>query len=230
MSKPLALIVEDDRDISRLVDFHLSRGGFRTSTVESGREALEQIAADPPDVVLLDIMLPDVDGLSICHELREDPKTRELPIVMVSARGEEEDIIAGLELGADDYVTKPFSPNVLLARVRAVMRRVADAEPSRLVVGPIEIDHERRQVRVDGAVTEFTPTQYSILHFLAQRPGVVRTRQQIVGATHGKGVVLSSRAVDVHVAAVRQRLGDQGDMIETVRGVGYRLAEPTPED
>lgn len=229
MSKPYALIVEDDKDIARLIDFHLGRGGFRTRSVESGRAALETAAEDPPDVILLDIMLPDVDGLTICHEMREDAKTKDLPIVMVSARGEEEDIIAGLELGADDYIIKPFSPNVLLARVRAVMRRAADMEPTKLIVGPVEIDHERRQVRVDGTVTEFTPTQYSILHFLAQRPGVVRTRQQIVGATHGKGVVLSSRAVDVHVAAVRQRLGGRGDMIETVRGVGYRLAEDAGE-
>jgi two-component system phosphate regulon response regulator PhoB len=173
-------------------------------------------------------MLPDVDGLTICHEMREDPKTNDLPIVMVSAKGEEEDVIAGLELGADDYVVKPFSPNVLIARVRAVMRRTTEPEPSVIAVGPVEIDHERRQVKVDAEITEFTPTQYAILHFLAQRPGVVRTRQQIVGATHGKGVVLSSRAVDVHVAAVRQRLGERGDMIETVRGVGYRLAEVVP--
>lgn len=228
MSKPYALIVEDDKDIARLIDFHLSRGGFRTHSVDSGKAALERVRVDPPDVVLLDIMLPDVDGLTICHEMREDPKTNDLPIVMVSAKGEEEDVIAGLELGADDYVVKPFSPNVLIARVRAVMRRTTEPEPSVIAVGPVEIDHERRQVKVDAEITEFTPTQYAILHFLAQRPGVVRTRQQIVGATHGKGVVLSSRAVDVHVAAVRQRLGERGDMIETVRGVGYRLAEVVP--
>jgi two-component system phosphate regulon response regulator PhoB len=228
VSKPYALIVEDDKDIARLIDFHLSRGGFRTHTVDSGKAALERVHVDPPDVVLLDIMLPDVDGLTICHEMREDQRTSDLPIVMVSAKGEEEDVIAGLELGADDYIVKPFSPNVLIARVRAVMRRTTETDPSIITVGPVEIDHERRQVKVDADITEFTPTQYAILHFLAQRPGVVRTRQQIVGATHGKGVVLSSRAVDVHVAAVRQRLGARGDMIETVRGVGYRLAEVVP--
>lgn len=230
MPQPYALIVEDDKDIARLIEFHLGKGGFRTQSAESGKDALAQVASDMPDVVLLDIMLPDVDGLTICHEIREDPKTADLPIVMVSARGEEEDIIAGLELGADDYIAKPFSPNLLLARVRAVMRRSTDHEPEALTVGPIEIDHERRLVRVDGEVAEFTPTQYSILHFLALRPGVVRTRQQIVGATHGRGVVLSSRAVDVHVAAVRQRMGNRGDMIETVRGVGYRLAEDPKND
>jgi len=132
VSKPYALIVEDDKDISRLIDFHLGRGGFRTHSVESGKEALEHVGRDKPDVVLLDIMLPDVDGLTICHEMREDPRTADLPIVMVSARGEEEDIVAGLELGADDYISKPFSPNVLLARVRAVMRRSVDSEPSRI--------------------------------------------------------------------------------------------------
>ncbi|MBL8747329.1 MAG: response regulator transcription factor [Phycisphaerae bacterium] len=224
MAKSTVLIVEDEHDIASLIQFHLAREGFHTLLANSGRQALETVARSRPDLVILDIMLPDLDGLEVCRKLKRDASTSAIPILMVSARGEENDIVVGLELGAEDYVTKPFSPRVLLARAKAVLRR-KDGEPTREVSfgEALRIDPARHQVLIDGEPLDLTLTQYRLLHFLAQRPGFVRTRDQIVTAVRGEGTVLSSRAIDVHVAALRQKLGGWGDLIETVRGVGYRL-------
>jgi two-component system phosphate regulon response regulator PhoB len=224
VARSKVLIVEDETDIANLVHFHLAREGFQPQIASSGRLALETVATQRPDLVILDIMLPDLDGLEVCRKLKRDSATNSIPILMVSARGEESDIVVGLELGAEDYVTKPFSPRVLIARVKAVLRR-RDTESSREVnLGEsLRIDPARHQVFIEGEALDLTLTQYRLLHFLAQRPGFVRTRDQIVTAVRGEGTVLSSRAIDVHVAALRQKLGDRGDLIETVRGVGYRL-------
>jgi two-component system phosphate regulon response regulator PhoB len=171
-------------------------------------------------------MLPDLDGLDVCRKLKRDPATRRIPVLMVSARGSESDIVEGLELGAEDYVTKPFSPRVLMARVTTAMRRMDPDQPREIAFaqGAVRIDPARHSVEVRGKEVDLTLTQYRILQYLALRPGFVRTRDQIIAAVRGEGTVLSSRAVDVHVAALRHRLGDYGDSIETVRGVGYRLA------
>ncbi len=224
MARPNVLIVEDEKDIADLVSFHVTREGCAARIAQSGRMALAEVARSRPDLVILDIMLPDLDGLEVCRKLKRDGETRAIPILMVSARGEEADIVAGLELGAEDYVTKPFSPKVLLARVKAVLRRHDHGSSPQLSIGrAIRIDPARHEVSIEGKPIELTLTQYRLLHYLALRPGFVRTRDQIVSAVRGEGTVLSSRAIDVHVAALRQRLGERGDMIETVRGVGYRL-------
>lgn len=218
------LIVEDESDIASLMQFHLSREGYQTQIASTGRLALQAIARAKPELVVLDIMLPDLDGLEVCRKLKRDPATSTVPILMVSARGEESDIVVGLEMGAEDYVTKPFSPRVLVARAKAVLRR-REAAPStllKLAGGAIEIDPARHSVTLDGRPLDLTLTQYNLLKFMAQRPGFVRTRDQLVSAVRGEGTVLSSRAIDVHVAALRQRLGPYAEVIETVRGVGYR--------
>lgn len=229
MTRERVLIVEDEPDIARLIQFHLAREGYPTTIVASGRAALEAMESErPPDLVVLDIMLPDLDGLEVCRRLKRERATRMVPILMVSARGEESDIVAGLELGAEDYVTKPFSPKVLMARVKAALRRRdTEPEPGRmeLLGGTLVIDRERHTIALDGEPVDLTLTQFRILEFLAQRPGFVRTRDQLISAARGEGTVLSSRAIDVHVAALRQRLGAFSGIIETVRGVGYRMAE-----
>jgi len=226
MAKPRVLVVEDESDIANLIQFHLAREGYQTEIVGSGRSALAAVDRQKPDLIVLDIMLPDLDGLEVCRRLKRDTQTQQVPILMVSARGEESDIVVGLELGAEDYVTKPFSPRVLIARVKAVMRRRGADTGGRILLdaGTLVIDPARHTVEMDGAPVDLTLTQYRLLHFLASRPGFVRTRDQIVAAVRGEGTVLSSRAIDVHVAALRQRLGDRGELIETVRGVGYRLS------
>jgi len=221
------LIVEDEADIARLMQFHLEREGYETVLTQSGRSALTAIERQRPSLVVLDIMLPDLDGLEVCRRMKKDSSTKDIPIVMVTARGEESDVVVGLELGAEDYITKPFSPRVFLARVKAVLRRRNSDVGSQVVLagGDIVIDPARHVVKLAGQEIELTLTQYRLLHYLASRPGFVRTRDQIVSAVRGEDAVLSSRAIDVHVAALRQKLGELGDLIETVRGVGYRLAD-----
>jgi len=231
LNQPEVLIVEDEIEIADLIRLHSERDGLRTRVVHSGRDALREVGVRVPDVISLDIMLPDLDGLEVCRTLKTDPGTARIPIVIVSAKGEESEVVEGLELGADDYVTKPFSPRVLMARLRAVLRR-RDAEPApaggtvviRAGAGTeIELDPERHEVRAGGSRLDLTLTEFRLLGYLAQHPGFVRTRDQIVSAIRGEGTVLSSRAVDVHIASLRKKISDDGSLIETVRGVGYRL-------
>ncbi|MCA9305225.1 MAG: response regulator transcription factor [Phycisphaerales bacterium] len=227
------LVVEDEQDIATLIEFHLRKEGFEVEVARTGRAGLEAAQRSEPDLLILDIMLPDLDGLEVCRRLKRHDTARNIPIIMVSARGEEADIVSGLELGADDYVTKPFSPRVLMARVRATLRRgidelnghAPDDADSVTLPGGVVIDTARHIVRVEGERVDLTATQFRLLAYLAERPGFVRTRDQIVSAVRGEDAVLSSRAVDVHVAALRQKLGDRGRVIETVRGVGYRIAD-----
>jgi len=231
------LIVEDEPDIAELIRFHVEREGFRSRVVGSGKLALDEIGRQRPALLILDLMLPDLDGLEVCRRLKWDTRTRTIPILVVSAKGEESDIVSGLELGADDYVTKPFSPKVLLARLKNIMRRyeVTTTEPDedskQLVLGggDLVIDIDRHRVTVRGQSAEMTPTEFCILKCLALRPGFVKTRDQIIAAVHGQTTVLSSRTVDVHVTAIRRKLGELGEMLQTVRGVGYRLAEMASE-
>jgi two-component system alkaline phosphatase synthesis response regulator PhoP len=230
MARVPVLIVEDDADIANLVRFHLEKEGFATRIAASGTAALAAIDKDPPQAILLDIMLPDLDGFDVCRRLKRSAATRDIPIIMVTSKGEESDVVVGLELGAEDYITKPFSPKVLVARVRAVLRR-HETEPSgqlTLLAGDIVIDPARHAVKINGQDVDLTLTQYKLLAFLASRPGFVRTRDQMVAAVRGEDAVLSSRAIDVHIAALRQKLGAMGEIVETVRGVGYRLSDQKP--
>ncbi|TYO98121.1 two-component system phosphate regulon response regulator PhoB [Geothermobacter ehrlichii] len=228
MAKEHILIIEDEEDLLALVHFNLSREGYRVSAAQTGEEGLE-LARQRPDLVLLDLMLPGVDGLEVCRRLRQDDATRELPIVMMSARGEEADVVRGLELGADDYVTKPFSIRILLARVAAVLRRRGTAAPQEqevLVHGELEIHPGRNEVLVAGRPVSLTYTEFRVLHLLASRPGWVFTRGQIVNAVRGEDHAVTDRAVDVQIVGLRRKLGACGGLIETVRGVGYRFREP----
>jgi two-component system phosphate regulon response regulator PhoB len=232
------LIVEDEAEIAELIRMHVEREGFSARTVRSGRQAVAAVEQRPPDLIVLDLMLPDLGGLEVCRQVRYRAETRRLPILIVSARGEEADIVAGLELGADDYVTKPFSPKVLVARIRNLLRRhQAPADdgshaPRRHVVasGALVVDLDRHEVHADGSQVDLTPTEFGILRCLAARPGFVRTRDQIVAAVRGETTVLSPRAVDVHMTALRRKLGPLGAIIETVRGIGYRLRDAPEGD
>jgi two-component system, OmpR family, alkaline phosphatase synthesis response regulator PhoP len=235
-AKAQVLIVEDEPEIAELIEFHAERAGMRARKVHSGRIAIDVIKREKPDLIVLDLMLPDLDGLEVCRKLKQGEDTRSIPIVMVSAKGEESDVVAGIELGADDYVTKPFSPRVLMARLRNVLRRAGvanDPPPTTdrmiLLEGKLVIDLDRHEVAVAGKKIELTLTEFGILHYLASRPGFVRTRDQIIGSVHGKNTVLSSRTVDVHITALRRKLGALADCVETVRGVGYRFSEGVVE-
>ncbi len=228
MLKKSVLTVEDDPDILELVAYNLEREGFEVVGVTTGEEALGSARSKRPDVVLLDLMLPGMDGLEVCRRLREDPKTRGIPVIIVSAKGEESDIVAGLELGADDYVTKPFSPKVLVARVRAVLRRKERRTPPEdevLRIHDLVIHPGRHEVVVGDERIDLTFTEFRILHTLARRPGWVFTRCQIVDSIHGEHYPVTDRAVDVQIAGLRKKLGCAGTYIETVRGVGYRFKD-----
>ena len=226
--KARILVVEDEEDLLELVRFNLAREGYQVQGLARGEEALRAVRAQPPDLLLLDLMLPGMDGLELCRLLRADEATRALPIVMLTAKGEESDVVAGLELGADDYISKPFSPRVLLARVRAVLRRRVDGSPAAggaLQVHQIAIHPGRREVTVDGRPVSLTFTEFNILHFLARRPGWVFTRGQIMDAARGEDYHVTERSVDVQMVNLRKKLGPAGRHLQTVRGVGYRLAE-----
>ncbi len=228
MPREHVLVVDDEEDVLELIRYNLERAGYRVSCAASGEEALALARRTGPDVILLDLMLPGVDGLDVCRQLRADAATRDIPVVMVSARGEEADVVAGLELGADDYVTKPFSPRVLLSRVKAVLRRRRgeEASPEAVVrAGDLEIDPGRHRVTFRGEGLDLTVTEFRILHLLASRPGRVFTRQQIVDAVHGVNHPATERSVDVQVMRLRKKLGEAGELVETVRGVGYRFRD-----
>jgi two-component system, OmpR family, alkaline phosphatase synthesis response regulator PhoP len=228
MPKEHILVVDDEEDILELVRYNLAKEGYRVTAVASGEEALQSARSVQPDMILLDLMLPGVDGLEVCRLLKHDPKTQHIPIIMLSAKGEEADIVTGLELGAADYITKPFSPRVLVARLRAVLRRrAADAvsENTRLAIHEMVIHPGRHEVLVQGLPVDLTATEFRLLHLLARRPGWVFTRSQIVDGVHGHDYPVSDRSVDVQVVGLRKKLGPCGDYIETVRGVGYRFRE-----
>jgi two-component system phosphate regulon response regulator PhoB len=222
------LIVDDEEDILELLEYNLAKEGYRVLRVATGEAALEATRKGRPDLVILDLMLPGVSGLEVCKGLKRDARTKDIPIVMLTAKGEEADVVLGLELGADDYVVKPFSPRVLVARARAVLRRFGEApadaaEPVK--IHEIEINPGRHEVTVGGKPIALTFTEFRILHFLARRPGWVFTRYQIVEAVRGEEYAVTDRAVDVQIVGLRKKLGPLGKYIETVRGVGYRFKE-----
>lgn len=230
MDNELVLVIEDEDDIRELVCYNLSKEGYRVVAVSTGEEGIAAAEARRPHAVLLDLMLPGVDGLTVCRRIRSSSRTERIPIIILTAKGEEADIVSGLNLGADDYITKPFSPRVLVARLRAVLRRrLADAEPedgdSPLERHSLTIHPGRHEVSVDGQPIELTSTEFRVLYFLARRPGWVFTRQQILDGVHGDKYAITERAVDVQVVGLRKKLGSAGEYIETVRGVGYRFKE-----
>jgi two-component system phosphate regulon response regulator PhoB len=223
----LAELVDDEEDLLELVRFNLARDGYAVNVATTGEDALRTIRREPPDLVVLDLMLPGIDGLEICRRLKADPRTRDIPIVMLTAKGEERDVISGLERGADDYITKPFSPRVLSARVKALLRRReqdrhADIDAT-LEVHELSIHPGRHEVRLAGEPVELTYTEFALLHFLAKKPGWAFTRTQIVDAVKGEDYPVTERSVDVQVAGLRRKLGAHASYIETVRGVGYRF-------
>ena len=223
------LVVDDELELQELVRYNLVKAGYRVTCVGCGEEALSQIHTQPPALLILDLLLPGIDGLDVCKTLKRDPHTVAIPIIMLTARGEEADIVTGLELGADDYLTKPFSPRVLLARVKAALRRSAGmpgAETGVIAYEDVRIHPGHRDVRVGTRPIQLTPTEFNILHMLAQRPGWVFTRYQIVDRARGNDAGVTERSVDVHITALRRKLGKAGAAIETIRGIGYRLRTP----
>ena len=227
MKKEKLVVVEDEPDILEVMQYNLSREGFRVIPCDNGEEGLDAIRREAPALVLLDLMLPGVDGLEICRTLRADSLTRDIPIIMVTAKGEESDIVLGLGLGADDYVVKPFSPKELVARVKAVLRRRPmrddwDGE-GRVVRGPLVVDPSRHEATVGSESIDLTPTEFRLLHFLASHPGRVFTRDQLLSRAIGDDAMVIDRNIDVHVRAIRKKLGDHQGVVETIRGVGYRF-------
>jgi two-component system, OmpR family, alkaline phosphatase synthesis response regulator PhoP len=222
------LIVEDEEDVVELIRYNLEKNGYRTETATTGPIALSMAESMKPDLILLDLMLPGFDGLEVCRNLKKDPKTSSIPVVMVTAKGSEADIVTGLEMGAADYITKPFSPRILLARLRAVLRRDKPADSGEypiVRIHDIEIDSRRHRVMVKNKSADLTSTEFGLLRFLAARPGWVFTRYQIVDAVHGADYPVTDRSVDVQIVGLRKKLGSAGKYIETVRGVGYRMKE-----
>lgn len=222
------LVVEDEKDLLEVLRFSLSREGFSVRTAENGEDAIRFVREKRPDLVVLDLMLPTIDGLSVCRALRATESTRDLPVVMLTAKGEESDIVRGLEAGADDYVTKPFSPKVLLARINAVLRRAAASGAGgggAVEAGGVRLDPERHEVIADGQSVDLTATEFSLLKLLMSRPGRVYTRQQIIDSIHDGFAAVTDRSVDVQVVSLRRKLGGVGEKIQTVRGVGYRFGE-----
>ena len=222
------LIVEDEEDIAELLEYNLNRQGYQPESVGTGEDGLQLAREAMPDLILLDLMLPKLSGLEVCRSLKADPETSKIPVIMLTAKGEEEDIVAGFDAGADDYVTKPFRPKVLLSRVKAVLRRGAATklrENDVLEIDGISIHPGRHEVHVVGKKIDLTRTEFLILQFLASRPGWVFTRGQIVRAVHGDDYPVTGRSVDVQIAALRKKLGSAGEFIKTVRGVGYKMGD-----
>jgi len=226
------LVVEDEDDLRELMRVNLEREGYEVECVDDGEQAVRAARRHRPDLVLLDLMLPGMSGTEVYRSLQADAATSGLPVVMVTARDDDADVVAGLEMGADDYVTKPFANRVLTARVRAVLRRRSQAPTEDeqqgvpvLRIDGISIDRDRHEVRVGGEPIELTATEFRLLEMLAGRPGRVFTRQQIISHLHGPAVAVTDRSVDVQVVGLRRKLGDAGAAIQTVRGVGYRFRD-----
>ena len=228
MARQKILVVDDEPDILELIGYNLARHNFDMIGVASGEEALVSVRRSLPDLVVLDLMLPGIDGLEVCRRLKNDSRAAAVPVIILSAKGEEADVVIGLELGADDYLTKPFSPRVLMARVKAVLRRQqgdSDTPENVITHRDLRIHAGRHEVLAAGAPVQLTLTEFRILSQLARRPGWVFTRNQILEAAQGDGAGVTARAVDVHMVGLRRKLGAAGDLLETIRGVGYRLRE-----
>ncbi len=232
MGKASILVVEDDADIQQLVSYNLIKSGFNVTCADSGEEALQILDLEHIDLILLDLMLPGKDGMEVCTTIREKTNFTQPPIIMLTAKSEEDDIVTGLSCGADDYVTKPFSPRVLVARVQAILRRKQEKitrkerpDNESIHIHSMVIHPGRHEVLVDGKQIHLTATEFTILEQLAGRPGWVYSRQQIIDKIRGYDYLITSRAIDVQIFGLRKKLGAMGSYIETVRGIGYRLKE-----
>lgn len=227
MPKQTILIVEDEEDILELLDYHFTEEGFKTITAQAGDEALEMVSKSPPDLIVLDIMLPEMIGTEVCKVLKQQEETRHIPIVMLTAKGDEIDRVVGFELGADDYVTKPFSPRELLLRVKAILKRIQAREDEKEIIqiNKITIDKPKHKVMIDGEPVELTATEFKLLLTLVERKGRVQTRDMLLESVWGYDYAGFTRTVDTHMRRLRSKLGAGGDCIETVRGVGYRIQE-----
>jgi len=228
LSRQTIILVEDEPDIAEVISYNLQREGFHVVSIPDGAEAWPRIRKEKPALVILDLMLPGMDGLEICRLMKADEETRSIPVIMVTAKGEESDVVLGLGLGADDYVKKPFSPREVVARVKAVLRRRKDPPPS----GPLRfegvvIDAARHEVRVDEEIVELTATEFRLLKCMAAQAGRVFTREQLIRRAIGEDAVVLERNIDVHVRSLRKKLGSRRDYLKTIRGVGYRFVGPT---
>lgn len=228
MANETILVVDDEEDILELIQYNLAREGYRITGATSGEQALNKVRSKSFDLIVLDLMLPGIDGLEVAKTLKKNKKTKDIPIVMLTAKGEEADVVTGLELGADDYITKPFSPRILVARIRAALRRKTsetDDAVGAIRIHGLEIDPRRRSVTAGGKPIDLTYTEFQVLYILALRPGWVYTRSQIVDKVRGSDYPVTDRSVDVQIVGLRKKLGNYGKHIETVRGVGYRFRE-----
>lgn len=227
MAKGTILVIDDEKDLIELVSYNLEKEGFAVRSARNGEAGLARARSDLPDLVLVDLMMPGMDGLEVCRRLRSDTRTAAIPIIMLTAKSAESDRVVGLELGADDYVTKPFSPRELAARVKAVLRRTSPqaAQPTVIRRGELTIDMTRREVTCENKAITLTASEFRLLHFLATHPGQVFSRSELIDGALGREVSVVDRTIDVHVTGLRKKLGDCGEWIETVRGFGYRFRE-----
>lgn len=231
MSKPRVLIIEDERALTEVLSYNLEREGYEVVVCHDGREGLRKAQVQLPDLIILDLMLPGMDGLQVCRELRSGEQTRQIPILILTARAEETDQVVGFTLGADDYVTKPFSVKVLLQRIKALQRRAEQVpEPGDVIehLG-VRIDRVRHRVTVQGRELDLTPTEFRLLECLLRQPGRAFTRPQLMDVAISDGAVVLERTIDVHIKTLRRKLGTEKEYIETVRGVGYRFREKDEE-
>lgn len=232
MAKEHILIVDDEEDILELIEFNLTREGYKVTGVLTGEEAIKAVQNNKIDLMILDLMLPGIDGFEVTKQIKNNPDVPDVPIIILSAKGEEADVVTGLELGADDYISKPFSPKILIARVRSLLRRKTsrdikepEDQPQLIHIFDIMIDTVRYKVEAGGRNIDLTYSEFNILSFLIRRPGWVFTRQQIVDAVRGENYAVTERSIDVQIVGLRKKLGDHGKFIETVRGIGYRFKE-----
>ena len=232
--KQTILVVDDEPDLRKLLDFNLRALGFETLLAANGREALEAVASKAPDLVVLDLMLPDIQGTEVCRCLKMNPSTQEIPVLILTARGDEIDRVVGFEIGAEDYVVKPFSVRELVLRIKAILKRAA--KPTRetmaeedLIFGPLRIDRTRHRAWFEGQEVTLTALEFNLLTTFMAKPGCVQTRERLLDDVWGVGGGVTTRTVDTHVKRLREKLGSAARFLETVRGVGYRFAE-TPDD
>jgi two-component system phosphate regulon response regulator PhoB len=221
------LIIEDEADIRELISFNLEMSGYEVLKARDGEEGLRMARSEKPDLIILDLMLPGMDGLKVCSHLKKDSDVKDVPVIMLTARSEDDDIISGLETGADDYITKPFSPRILIARVKAALRRIQSGSEEKasslIAIHDLLIDTARHEILLNGEPVNLSATEFSILRFLSENPGWVFSRNQIIDSVKGEDYPVTARSVDVQILGIRKKLGDRGNLIETVRGIGYRM-------